>query len=197
MEEDLNKLAEKYPNNIEICKQILKKLKNENVKIEEDKNVETTLYIALTNKIFIADTKNSYTRIQTMAHECLHSVQDRKILMFNFIFSNIYMIYFMAIIILTIFKVATNSLLCLNIFLLLSLTYYMVRIFLENDAMINAKYLAKEYMEEQNISTKEEIGQIVDGFTRLNNVGIKAVNYQLFLEILLKVIIFSIVALIF
>jgi len=103
----------------------------------------------------------------------------------------------MAIIILTIFKVATNSLLCLNIFLLLSLTYYMVRIFLENDAMINAKYLAKEYMEEQNISTKEEIGQIVDGFTRLNNVGIKAVNYQLFLEILLKVIIFSIVALIF
>ena len=197
MEEDLNKLAEKYPNNIEICKQILKKLKNENVKIEEDKNAETTLYIALTNKIFIADTKNSYTRIQTMAHECLHSVQDRKILIFNFIFSNIYMIYFMAIIILTIFKVATNSLLCLNIFLLLSLTYYMVRIFLENDAMINAKYLAKEYMEEQNISTKEEIGQIVDGFTRLNNVGIKAVNYQLFLGILLKVIIFSIVALIF
>jgi len=197
MEEKLNKLSEKYPSNTEICKDILKKLKNEDVKIEEDKESNTTLYIAMTNKIFIADTKNSYTRIQTMAHECLHSIQDKKILMFNFIFSNIYMLYYAIIILLTIFKVTNNSLLYLNIFLLLSLTYYVVRIFLENDAMIKAKYLAKEYMEEKNISTKEEIEKIVDGFTRLNDAGIKAINYQFFLEILIKVIIFSIVALIF
>lgn len=197
MEEDLNKLTEKYPSNTEICKDILKKLKNENVKIEEDKEASTTLYIAMTNKIFIADTKNTYTRIQTMAHECLHSIQDRKILMFNFIFSNIYIIYYFLIILLTIFKVLTNSLLYLNIFLLLSMTYYMVRAFLENDAMIKAKYLAKEYMSEKNISTLDEIEKIIDGFERINDVGIKAVNYQLFLEILIKVIIFSIVALIF
>lgn len=197
MEERLNKLSEKYPSNIEICKDILKKLKNEDVNIEEDKEATTTLYIAATNKIFIADTKNSYTRIQTMAHECLHSIQERKVLMFNFIFSNVYMIYFAAIILLTIFKVATNSLLYLNIFLLLSMVYYMVRVFLENDAMIKAKYLAKEYMQEKNISNKEEIEEIVDGFTRLNDAGIKVVNYQLFMQILIKVIIFSIVALIF
>ena len=122
-EERLNKLADKYPVNIEICKDILKKLKNVDVKIEEDKEAETTMYIAVSNKIFIADTKNSYTRIQTMAHECLHSVQDRKILMFNFIFSNIYLIYFAIIIILTIFKVLTNSLLYLNIFFYLSLNF--------------------------------------------------------------------------
>jgi hypothetical protein len=197
MEERLNKLSEKYPSNIEICKDILKKIKNEEVEIEEDKDASTTLYIAATNKIFIADTKNSYTRIQTMAHECLHSIQDRKVLMFNFIFSNVYMIYFAIIILLTIFKILTNSLLYLNIFLLLSMVYYMVRAFLENDAMIKAKYLAKEYMQEKNISNKEEIEEIVDGFTRLNDAGIKVVNYQLFLQILIKVIIFSIVALIF
>ena len=197
MEERLNKLSEKYPTNMDICKDILKKLKNEDVKIEEDKDSTTTLYIAATNKIFIADTKNSYTRIQTMAHECLHSVQDRKVLMFNFIFSNIYLIYYITIILLTIFKVATNSLLYLNIFLLLSMAYYMIRAFLENDAMIKAKYLAKEYMQEKNISSKEEIEEIVGGFTRLNDAGIKVVNYQLFLQILIKVIIFSIVALIF
>lgn len=197
MDEHLNKLSEKYPSNTEICRDILKKLKNENVQIEENKEAETTLYIAATNKIFIADTKNSYTRIQTMAHECLHSIQDRKILIFNFVYSNIYMIYFAVITLLTILKILTNSLLYLNIFLLLSMAYYMVRIFLENDAMIKAKYLAKEYMMEKNISSQEEIEEIVDGFTRLNEEGIKAVNYQLFLEILIKVIIFSIVALIF
>jgi len=197
MEEKLNKLTENYPSNIEICKDILKKINNEDVKIEENKEASTTLYVALTNKIFIADTKGSYTRIQTMAHECLHSIQDRRLLMFNFIFSNIYMIYFAAIIVLAIFKILTNSLLYLNIFLLLSMTYYMVRVFLENDAMIKARYLAKEYMEEKRISSSSEIKEIVDGFTRLNDAGIKIVNYQLFMEILIKVIIFSIVALIF
>ena len=197
MEEELNKLSEKYPSYTEICKDILKKLGNEEVKIEEDKEATTTLYLALTNKIFIADTKNSYTRIQTMAHECLHSIQDKKILMFNFIFSNIYIIYFAIIILLTVFKVLQNSMLYLCIFLHLSMVYYMVRAFLENDAMIKAKYLAKEYMQEKSISTKDEIDKIIDGFTRLNVEGIKAVNYQLLLEILIKVIIFSVVALIF
>lgn len=197
MEENLNLIAEKYPSNIEICKEILKKLKNEKVKLEEDKEAKTTLYLALTDKIFIADTKNSYTRIQTMAHECLHSIQDRKILMFNFIFSNIYIFYFATIMILKILNVINNSLLYLNIFLILSMVYYMTRVFLENDAMIKAKYLAKEYLEEKNISTKEEIDQLIDGYTRLNNEGIKAVNYQLFIEILAKVIIFGVVALIF
>lgn len=197
MDKNLNKLAEKYPSNTEICKSILKKLNNEKVKIEEDKESETTLYIALTDKIFIADTKESYTRIQTMAHECLHSIQDRRILMFNFIFSNIYLIYFGAIIILTIFKIDQNSLLYLSIFLILSMVYYMVRVFLEDDAMIKAKYLAKEYMEEAQISSKEEINKIVEGFENLNNAGIKCVNYNLFSQILIKVIIFSTVALIF
>ena len=67
-EESLNKLCEKYPPNIEICKYILKKLNNENVQIEDDKNQKTCLYIALTDKIVIADVKKSYTIIQTIAH---------------------------------------------------------------------------------------------------------------------------------
>ena len=111
MDEKLNKMSEKYPSNTEICREILKKLKNENVKIEEDKEATTTLYLALTNKIFIADTKNSYTRIQTMAHECLHSIQQRKILIFNFVFSNIYLLYFAIVTILTILGKLNNELL--------------------------------------------------------------------------------------
>lgn len=197
MDEQLNKLSEKYPSNIEICKEILRMLKNENVKIEEDKEAKTTFYMAITNKIFIADTKNSYTRIQTMAHECLHSIQDRRILIFNFIFSNIYISYFLIILILTILKIINNSLLHLNIFLLLSMNYYMVRAFLENAAMIKAKYLVEEYIKIKNISNFEEKQKLVEAFEKLNNEGIKTANYQLFSEILIKVIIFSLVALIF
>ena len=86
--EKLDNMAKKYPSNIEICKKYLKKLNNENVKIEEDKQAEASLYIAITNKIVIANVSDTFTRIQTIAHECLHSIQDRKLLIFNFVFSN-------------------------------------------------------------------------------------------------------------
>ena len=93
--EKLDNIVSKFPDNIEICKDYLKMLKNDKVKIEEDKNATNSLYIAISNKILIADLKESYTRIQTIAHECLHSIQDRKLLLFNFFYSNIYIIYFL------------------------------------------------------------------------------------------------------
>lgn len=187
---ELDEMAKKYPNNIEICKSFLKKLNNEKVKVEENSDNEASLYIAVTNKILIANISNTYTRIQTIAHECLHSVQDRKILMFNFIFSNIYILYYIIICVLAIFKILPNKLVFLSIYLLLSLAYYMVRIYLENDAMINAKYLAKEYMEEIKISSKEEIDKIVKEFGKINDIGIRCVNYKFFLNIIVKLLIF-------
>ncbi len=197
MNKDLNKIAEKYPTNEEICKKILSKLNNKKVKIERNEESNNTMYIAITDKIIIGNTKGSYTRIQTMAHECLHSIQSRRTLMFNFIYSNIYMIFYLAIIIMVILKVTQNYMLIINIFLIMSLIYYMIRIYLEDEAMYKAKELAKEYMEEVAISDKEEIKTITDGFEKLNKAGIKLVHYSTFTAILLKVIIFSIVALIF
>ena len=195
-ETKFNKLVEKYPSNIEICKSILKKLNNKDVKIEEDKNSKTCLYIVQTNKIVIADVKNSYTRIQTLAHECLHSVQNRKILLFNFIYSNIYLLYFFLCTILAVFNKIKNGMLYVSIMLILSYIYYFVRSYLENDAMIKAKYLAKDYMSEKNITEKEEIDNIIESYEKLNNIGIKTVNYQLMFETIIKVIILVIAFLI-
>ena len=73
---------------------------------------------------------------------------------------------------------------------LFGLVYFLVRAYLENDAMIKAKYLAKEYMEEQKILEQNEIQEIVNEFEKLNNVGIKSTNYSLFLGICIKIIIF-------
>lgn len=195
-EEKFQKKVDKYPSNIEICKEMLKKLKNDTVKIEEDKNAKTSMYIAVTNKITIADVKNSYTRIQTLAHECLHSVQNRKILLFNFIYSNIYLLYFFLCTILAVFNKIKNGMLYVSIMLILSYIYYFVRSYLENDAMIKAKYLAKDYMSEKNITEKEEIDNIIESYEKLNNIGIKTVNYQLMFETIIKVIILVIAFLI-
>ena len=195
-EKKFNKLIDGYPSNIEICKYILNKLNNSTVKIEEDKEAKTSMYIALSDKIIIADVKNSYTRIQTIAHECLHSVQKRKMQVFNFIYSNIYLLYFVITTILAILNKLQDSMLYIAIMILLSYIYYFVRSYLENDAMIKAKYLAKEFMEEVKISSDEEIDKIIKSYEKLNDMGIKTVNYQLMLETLIKVIILAIAFLI-
>ena len=101
----LDNISNKFSDNIEICKSILKTIKNDNVNIKENTENESSFYFIATNTINIANIKGSFTRIQTRAHDCIHSIQDKKILWFNYIFSNIYIIYFILISILTIFKV--------------------------------------------------------------------------------------------
>ena len=195
-DKELDKLTQKYPENVEICKWYLKKLKNENVKIEEDKNSNATLYLVMSNKIFIANLKESYTRIQTIAHECLHSIQSKKLLWFNFIFSNVYLVYFGGICILALLKILPMKMTFLSIFIVFSLVYYAVRTYLENDAMIKARFLAKEYMQEKAISTREEIDRIVDKYDELNDIGIRCTNFKFLSNILVKIIILAVIFLI-
>ena len=193
---ELDNIAKKYPSNIEICKSILKKLNNEKVTIQEDKEANNCLYIAVSDKIIIANMRESFTRIQTIAHECLHSVQDRRILLFNFIYSIFYLLYFYVIAILAIFKILPQKNLFITIYLILSYIYYFVRSYLENDAMIKARFLAKEYMEEAEISNKKEIEKIVNEYDKLNKIGIKTVNYKLFSTTIIKTIILALIFLI-
>ena len=115
---------------------------------------------------------------------------------FNFIYSNIYLLYFVIVTILAILNKLQDPMLYIAIMILLSYIYYFVRSYLENDAMIKAKYLAKEFMEEVKISSDEEIDKIIKSYEKLNDIGIKTVNYQLMLETLIKVIILAIAFLI-
>ena len=155
LDSELNEITKNYPKNIEICKTILKKLGNETTKREEDTNSEATLYIAI----------------------------YKKMLMFNFVYTNIYLIYFLIICTLVVLKKLQNEMLFSNIFLILSFIHYVIRIYLENDAMMRAEYLAKEYMKEQNISSDVEIHKVSDGFKKLNDKCIKGTNCNLFVKV--------------
>lgn len=192
----LDEIANKFPENKEICISILKKLKNENVNIREndDKENKTSLYIAITNTIFIANIKESYTRIQTIAHECLHSIQNRRLLIFNFIYSNIYLVYFILSILLTIFGVFKNIYLQIIILTFMGFIYYVIRSYLETDAMTKAKYVAEDYMKEyiqQNaVCTKQEINDISNEYDKINKIGIPATNFILATNCIIKVIIY-------
>lgn len=193
---ELEKITDKFPENIEVAKEMLDMLGNNGVKIEEAKDTGTSLYIAITNKISIADMKNNYARLQTIAHECLHSCQDRTMLLFNFIFSNINIIYFFVISILTIFKVINNQMLQVAILMLFTLIQFSVRSFLEIDAMTRAKFLAKEYMEKKNLCTNKEKELLLNEYDKINRVGIPFVVDNLLTNGFIRVLIYTIIAVI-
>lgn len=192
--ERLNKLTDAFPENKEICKKILSMIGNKTTKIDEDDKTDTSLYLVMTDKIAIANLKNKYVRIQTIAHECIHSMQDKKLLWFNFIFSNLYLLYFLIITILTLFGVVKDVWLHIFLLTLFGLVYYMVRSYLETDAMVKARYLAKTYMRAEKILKPEEVEEIVGNYDVLNKIGVQYVNYNLAFNILIKIMIFMLVA---
>lgn len=192
---ELDELTNSFPENIEICKTILKKLGNDKVKIKEDSESKTSLYVVVNDTITIANIRDSFTRIQTIAHECLHSIQSKKMLWFNFIFTNVYILYFLTISILTIFNIIKAPMLFISILTFLSMIHYCIRSMLETDAMTKARFIAKEYLDENDICDKAIIEKIVTEYDKLNDVGIKMVNYQILGNNIIKVIIYSIICL--
>lgn len=198
-DKELNKIGNKFPTNIEICKKILEKLNNKDVKIEEDKDSKTSLYIAISNKIIIANIQDTFTRIQTIAHECLHSVQNRKILLFNFIFSNVFLLYFIVAIFLIIFN-AENSMTYIQTYFILGIIYCTVRMYLETEAMSKAIYVAKDYMKDYQQDSKnvtdEEIEILVNKFAELNKIGIPFTNFQLVTVTLIKGLVLLIISIV-
>lgn len=192
--EKLNRITDAFPENIEICKKICAMIGNKKVKIEEDKNSKTSLYLIVTNKISIANLKGNYTRIQTIAHECIHSMQDKRILWANFIFSNIFLIYFILSIVFTALGIFKDIMLQVSILSLMGLVYYFIRSYLETDAIIKARYLAREYMKYEKILKPQEMQEILENYDVLNKIGVKAVNYKLIFSVLLKVLIYALLS---
>lgn len=197
-DKNLNELTNVLPENEQIAKEILAKLKNENVKIRTGgASSQTSLYIVASNTIFIANIKNTFTRVQTIAHECIHSVQDKALLWFNFIFSNIYILYWVIITILTLINKISSPSIYAIILVMMSMVLFFVRSYIETDAMTKARFLAKEYMEDKgDVVSKKNIETIVENYDKINSDGIKFTNLSLIVEYLVKVIIYCVVALI-
>lgn len=192
----LNEITNSLPENEQICKEILKMLKKENVKIKVgNENSQSSLYIVATNSILIANINNTFTRVQTIAHECIHSVQDKRLLWFNFIFSNIYLLYFAIITFLALFNKLPEVNNFAIILVMMSMLLYSVRSYIEHDAMIKARFLAKDYMEkDENLISKSDIDVVVEHYDKLNDIGVKFYNLKLLFDYLVKVIAFCIVA---
>ena len=77
----------------------------------------------------------------------------------------------------------------------MSMLLYCIRSYLETDAMIKARYLAKEYMDmNKNLIGEDNIRIVVENYDKLNNIGVKFYNLKLIFDYMVKVIVFCLVA---
>ena len=202
--EKLEIITSEFPENIKMVEEILDIIENNKIKkefvrpkVEIVEDTKTSLYIAVTNKILIADMKNNYARIQTIAHECIHSSQNKALIFFNFIISNINILFFLALVGLTLFRVIEMNILLVAVLTIMILTQFAVRIYLEVDAMKKARLLAEEYInkkiagnDELNL-TKEDKEKLLKGYDKINEEGIPFMIDYFLTTALVKILIYA------
>lgn len=194
--EDLKNIHNKFPTDEEICTNILGKLNVKNVEINVNEEYTSCLYTVFNNTITIGKFKEQYMKLQTLAHECIHASQDKKTLWANFIISNVYNLYFIVVLILSLFNKIQNTNLFIYVLIFLGIIQYSIRNYLENDAMIKAKSVAKEYLEDAKILTEEENNKLLKEYEEVNKIGIPFYQFLLIFNMVIKVIVFCIIALI-
>lgn len=194
--EYLEKIANKFPENNKICEDILNSLNNKNVEIKTEPEYSSCLYTVFNNTIIIGKFNQDYMKIQTIAHECIHSTQNKTTLWSNFIVTNIYLIYFGVVLILAFLNKLQYSSIHILILLFLSIIQYIIRNSLEVDAMTKAKYIAKEYIEKNKVLSEDEEEKLIKEYEEINNFGIPFMSYYLISTNIIKLIIFCIAVLI-
>ncbi len=192
---DLEKLSEAFPSDEKMCKDILKKLDNQDVRIKIEPEYNSCLYTIFDNTITIGKFKQNYMKIQTIAHECIHSCQNKRMLWGNFILTNIYLVYFYIITILEIFNKIHYASIHTIILFFLGIIQYIIRFSLENEAMIKARFIAKEYIEEKQILEKGKKDKLLAEYDEVNSIGINFMNFYLIGKNIIKNLIYAVVTL--
>ena len=77
---------------------------------------------------------------------------------------------------------------------ILGLLYYSIRSYLESDAIIKARYLARNYMYSEKKLKPEEIEEIVGNYDIINKIGVPVVNYHTAFSVLIKLAIYAVIA---
>ena len=197
-DKELRKEVDSYPDNETVCKEMLKMLENEDVKIkiDEEGKERTSIYMVATNTIWIANIEDTFTRIQTIAHECIHSMQNKTTLWFQFLFSCIYPIYFIVISILTILGKIQHPMIQVVLLLVMGIIFFTVRSYVEMEAMLKARNLAEKYMNTKKSVTEETKNVILSGYDIINRIGIKMSLVQLWIKPILRVVVYCTIVMI-
>ena len=82
------------------------------------------------------------------------------------------------------------------VLIMLAIIKFIIRAYLENDAMIRAKYVSKEYLDSKEIFTEKEKEELINKYEQVNKLGIPFYNFYFFSNEILKIIVYCIISLI-
>ena len=84
----------------------------------------------------------------------------------------------------------------LIILILIQLVSFVVRSYLETDAMIRAEYIAKDYIKSKKILKNDDEQKVINTYKEVNKIGIKLYNYIIITKKVFSIIIFLLIAMI-
>ena len=181
--------------NISICRDMLNIIGNNHTKIEYNKDEKSNLsYYNNAKDVIILKANNSESsRFVHIAHECIHTIQNKEFLRANKFFSNLQIIYFL-ISLICIINSKQNQLLLIAIQLVILLGTLFVKVVIEGDASYRSIDLAETYL--MTKITKQELESYIKEIRRIiyNLMPVYYINF--FSQGMLMIIINIIVTLI-
>lgn len=153
-DEKISPIVEKLGDNEAITNIVLQHINNYTTKVEKnkEKNEKISYFNVNNDKIVIKDTSDlkDCSRFIQICHECVHSIQDKKLLKLHFIFSNINILYFLGSFLYFFYNDNYNvrmNLLIIQIFIFL--ITFMLKIVTESDATYRAPVIAYDFLSDK------------------------------------------------
>ncbi|MCX8075157.1 MAG: hypothetical protein N2749_06185 [Clostridia bacterium] len=142
----IKKIIDKLPDNITITKEMLTMLGNSTTNVIIDNDFKNSYYVFMNDKIYLSNKENNkYTRVCLIAHECVHSIQNKILQWFNFILSNLELLAFFLCAVLIFFDKSKN--ISFLVYTCIWAISVLVRSILEIHAVYKSIYLSKKYLD--------------------------------------------------
>lgn len=188
-------IIDKLPDNLSICNEILENMNKKDVIVELNQNQDSTnsFYNVFNNKIILCNSEKAnkvFTRLMFISHECVHSNQDKKFLLFNFILANINIIYLIVSLILIFTNVIgkTQYMLVLAIYLIINIFIYFARNMIETDATYMSLILSSKYLDKY--LEKNEKEKIMNKYENIIHNGTSTFMYNIFITNFVMVVLY-------
>lgn len=153
-DENVSPIVEKLGDNEVITNIVLQHINNYTTKVEKnkEKNEKISYFNVNNDKIVIKDSNDlkDCSRLIQICHECVHSIQDKKLLKLHFIFSNINILYFLGTFLYFFYNDNQDvrmTLLLIQIFIFL--ITFMLKIITESDATYRAPIVAYDFLSDK------------------------------------------------
>ena len=189
---ELDSIIGKLPNSDIVTKDILKIIGNNKTEYVFDEDIKGNYYVYLNDKIYLSSKqsdKNNYERLCVIAHECIHSIQPKLLQNFNFILSNIEIIFFIVYIILYFFKI--SNLYVYIAYLIIAILSIIPRTILELWAIIKAPQISKKYLNNKILNEKE-VENVDNTYRFLSKILTPLAMIQIFFFKIIRIIAVSI-----